>query len=50
MSLSRATQEMSNLNLKVQIKAKDNRGKVIQVVPNVGSQVLAGSVVTLVLG
>lgn len=50
MSLSQATQTMNNLNLKIQIKAKDKRGKVIQVLPNIGSQVLAGSIVTLVLG
>ena len=45
-----AQQTLSALKLKVQIKAKDKRGKVIQVLPNVGTQVAAGTVVVLVIG
>jgi hypothetical protein len=45
-----AQQTLSALKLKVQIKAKDKRGKVIQVLPNVGTQVAAGPVVVLVIG
>ena len=45
-----AQQTLSALKLKVQIKAKDKRGKVIQVLPNVGTQVAPGTVVVLVIG
>ena len=45
-----AQQTLSALKLKVQIKAKDKRGKVVQVLPNVGTQVAAGTVVVLVIG
>ena len=45
-----AQQTLSALKLKVQIKAKDKRGKVIQVLPNIGTQVAPGTVVVLVIG
>jgi hypothetical protein len=45
-----AQQTLSALKLKVQIKAKDKRGKVIQVLPNIGTQVAPGTVIVLVIG
>jgi beta-lactam-binding protein with PASTA domain len=45
-----AQQTLSALKLKVQIKAKDKRGKVIQVLPNVGTQVAPGTVIVLLIG
>ena len=50
MDLNQAQKTLSNLKLKVQIKAKDKRGKVIQVLPNIGTQVAPGTVVVLVIG
>ena len=45
-----AQQTLSALKLKVQIKAKGKRGKVIQVLPNVGTQVAPGTVIVLLIG
>jgi hypothetical protein len=47
-----AQQTLSALNfkVKVQMKTKDKLGKVIQISPQVGSQVALGSVVVLVIG
>jgi hypothetical protein len=50
MDLNQAQKTLSVLNLKAQIKAKDKRGKVIQVLPNIGTQVAPGTVVVLVIG
>jgi hypothetical protein len=50
MELKQAQQALSLLKLKVQIKAKDKSGRVIQILPNVGTQVASGSVVVLVIG
>ena len=50
MDLNQAQKTLSNLKLKVQTKAKDKRGKVIQVLPNIGTQVAPGTVVVLVIG
>ena len=50
MDLNQAQKILSDLKLKVQIKAKDKRGKVIQVLPNIGTQVAPGTVVILVIG
>ena len=50
MELKQAQQAISLLKLKVQIKAKDKSGRVIQILPNVGTQVASGSVVVLVIG
>ena len=47
-----AQQILSDLNLKVKIqsKAKDKVGKVIQVSPKIGTQVALGTVVVLLIG
>jgi hypothetical protein len=47
-----AQQTLSDLNLKVKIqsKAKDKVGKVIQVSPKIGTQVALGTVVVLLIG
>ena len=47
-----AQQTLSDLNLKVkvQMKTKHKLGKVIQVSPKIGTQVVLGSVVVLVIG
>jgi hypothetical protein len=50
MDLNQAQKILSDLKLKVQTKAKDKRGKVIQVLPNIGTQVAPGTVVVLVIG
>jgi hypothetical protein len=50
MDLNQAQKILSDLKLKVQTKAKDKRGKVIQVLPNIGTQVAPGTVVVLLIG
>ena len=50
MELKQAQQTLNFLKLKVQIKAKDKSGKVIQILPSVGTQVAPGTVVVLVIG
>jgi PASTA domain len=52
MDENRARLTLSNLGLKVAVKMlkKGPNAKVIQVVPNVGSPVASGSVVTIVVG
>lgn len=52
MDLNRAQLTLSNSGLKVMVKRLKNgpSARVLQVLPNVGSQVAGGSVVTLVVG
>ena len=50
MDLNQAQKILSDLKLRAQTKAKDKRGKVIQVLPNIGAQVAPGTVVVLVIG
>ena len=52
MDKNRATSTLSNSGLKVKVKMLKNgpSARVLQVLPNVGSQVAGGSVVTLVVG
>jgi hypothetical protein len=50
MDQKQAQKVLSDLNLRVQIKAINKSGKVIQVLPKTGTQVAPGSIVSLVIG